>query len=147
MFGAQREIAARKATGHAPSSHSISLRMNTWHILACVSLLGLLGCSTSPRSQERVRERTANATAAIASSARSAVLGIRDGLTRNAANRGVNINTASRPELESLQGITPPMARAIIDNRPYTDPNELLKKKILPKDVYNQISGRLTINH
>ncbi len=39
------------------------------------------------------------------------------------------------------------MARAIIDNLPYSDPNELRKKKILPKDVYNQISGRLTIDH
>ncbi len=121
--------------------------MNIRHVLACASLLGLLGCSTSPRSQERVRERTANATAAIASSAKSAVLGVRDGLMRNAANQGVNINTASRPELESLPGVTPPMARAIIDNRPYTDPNELRRKKILPKDVYNQISGRLTIIH
>jgi len=115
--------------------------------VAPLALLLSLGCSSSPRSQERVRERTANATAAIASSAKSAVLGVRDGLTRNAANKGVNINTATRPELESLPGVTPPMARAIIDNGPYSDPNELRKKKILPKDVYDQISGRLTIDH
>ncbi len=122
--------------------------MNARLALASLALLGTtLGCSTSPRSQERVRERTANATAVIASSAKSAVLGVRDGLTRNAANKGVNINTAPRSELEALPGLTPPMARAIIDNRPYADPNELRKKKIIPKDVYNKISGRLTINH
>ncbi len=121
--------------------------MNARPPLASLALVAALGCSTSPRSQERVRERTATATAAIASSAKSAVLGVRDGLTRNAASKGVNINTASRPELESLPGITPPMARAIIDNRPYADPNELRKKKIVPKDVYSKISGRLTINH
>ena len=39
------------------------------------------------------------------------------------------------------------MARAIVANRPYKDPNELRRKKILPKDVYNKISGRLTVIH
>lgn len=106
----------------------------------------LLGCSPSPRSQERVRENTANATAAIASSAKSAVLGIRDGLARKPTDIGVNINTATRPQLEDLPGVTPDMAHDIIANRPYTDPNELRKKKILPKDVYNRISGRLIVN-
>jgi competence protein ComEA len=106
-----------------------------------------LGCSTSPRSQERVRENTANATAAIASSAKSAVLGIRDGLARKPAETGVNINTATRADLESLPGVTPAMARNIIANRPYKNPNELRKEKIVPKDVYNKISSRLTVIH
>ncbi len=107
----------------------------------------LAGCSNSPRDQERVRENTAKATAAIASSAKSAVLGVRDGLSRKPTVTGVNINTASRPELEALPGVTPAMARGIIANRPYKDPVELRKKKILPKDVYNGISGRLTVIH
>ena len=114
--------------------------------LATPLLLLALGC-TSPRSQERVREDTARATAAIATSAKSAVLGIKDGLTRKPTETGVNINTASRAELDALPGVTPAMARAIIANRPYTNPNELRKRKILPNEVYKKISGRLTINH
>ena len=121
--------------------------MRTRYALAAPALLLALGCSTSPRSQERVRENTANATAAIASSAKSAVLGIRDGLARKPTEVGVNINTANRPDLEALPGVTPAMARAIVANRPYKDPNELRKKKILPKDVYNKISSRLTVLH
>ncbi len=121
--------------------------MNPRHALASLTLLLTIGCSTSPRNQERVRENTANATAAIASSAKSAVLGIKDGLTRRSTETGVIIKTASRPELETLPGVTPAMARQIIDGRPYTDPAELRKKKILPKDVYNKIAGRLVVKH
>ncbi len=121
--------------------------MNPRPVLALIALSLALGCSTSPRNQERVRENTANATAAIASSAKSAVLGIKDGLTRKTTETGVNINTASRSELESLPGVTSSMAREIVINRPYSDPVELRKKKILPKDVYNNISGRLTVKH
>ena len=121
--------------------------MRTRYALTSPILLLALGCSTSPRSQERVRENTANATAAIASSAKSAVLGIKDGLTRKSTQTGVNINTATRAQLEDLPGVTPAMARNIIANRPYKDPNELRKQKILPKDVYNKISSRLTVLH
>ncbi len=110
-------------------------------------LLLSIGCSTSPRTQERVRDNTARATAVIAASAKSAALGIRDGLTRKPVDTGVNINTATRADLEALPGITPAMARNIIANRPYKDPNELRKQKIVPKDVFNKISSRLTVNH
>ena len=120
--------------------------MNARQVLALLALC-LTGCSTSPRNQERVRENTAKATAVIASNAKSAVLGIRDGLTRKAPDTGVNINTATRAELVTLPGVTAPMATQIIRNRPYTNPNDLRKKKILPKDVYNKISGRLTVLH
>ena len=116
-------------------------------LLSAAVLLSSLGCSTSPRSQERVRENTANATAAIASSAKSAVLGIRDGLARKPVETGVNINMATRADLEALPGVTPTMARGIVSNRPYKDPVELRKKKILPKDVYNKIASRLTVIH
>lgn len=119
--------------------------MKTPLALVAPALLLLLGCTNSPRDQERVRRDTANATAAIVSDAKAAVLGIRDGLKRPTGNEAVNINTASRPELETLPGVTPAMAGQIIDNRPYTDPGELRKKKILPKDVYDRISGRLVI--
>ena len=61
----------RQELRHCPP-HRISCTMKARHALASIPLLVSLGCSTSPRSQERVRENTANATAAIASSAKSA---------------------------------------------------------------------------
>ncbi len=115
-------------------------------LLFCAGIV-LLGCSDSPRNQERVRDNTARATAAIASSAKSAVLGIRDGLARKPVETGVNINTADRSELEDLPGVTSAMADQIIRNRPYKDPVELRRKHILPNDVYKAISGRLIVHH
>ncbi len=110
-------------------------------------LLALLssGCSNSPRDQERVRENTANATAAIASSAKSAVLGIKDGLTRNAAEKGVNINTASRLELESSPA-SHGYGRRNHRESPLHQPHRTPQKEDPPKDVYDRISGRLTLN-
>ncbi|GAC1363460.1 MAG: hypothetical protein NVSMB3_11900 [Acidobacteriaceae bacterium] len=119
--------------------------MNTRWLTASAALLLLLGCNDSPRSQERVRQDTANATAAIVSDAKAAALGIRDGLKGRAGNDAVNINTASESQLETLPGVTPAMAGQIISNRPYADPVELRKKHILPRDVYDKISGRLII--
>ena len=57
----------------------------------------------------------------------------------------VNINTASREELEALPGIGKITAQKIIDNRPYSSIEELLQKKILRKSVYEAIKDRLTL--
>ena len=121
--------------------------MRILNALTVSTIFLTVGCSTSPRSQERVRDNTARATAVVASNAKSALLGIRDGLSRKPPAPGININTASREDLLTLPGLTPSQASAIIRNRPYTDPNQLRKRKILPKSVYNGISGRLTVNH
>ena len=130
-----------------PSAYvAFALRRNILLIPACCFVL-LTSCSTSPRSQERVRENTARATAVIASNAKSAVLGIRDGLSRKPVETGININTATRAELMTLPGVNAKIASDIIRNRPYTDPNQLRKEKIVPKAVYKGISGRLTVLH
>lgn len=56
----------------------------------------------------------------------------------------VNINTATLAELDSLPGIGAVRAQAIIDSRPYSSPNELLSKKIIPQSVYEKIKDKIT---
>jgi DNA uptake protein ComE-like DNA-binding protein len=55
----------------------------------------------------------------------------------------VDINTASRDELMKLKGIGDARADAIIKGRPYKGKNELLDKKIVPENVYNDIKDKI----
>lgn len=51
----------------------------------------------------------------------------------------ININTATPNQLDTLPGIGPVYAQKIVDNRPYSDPKELLTKKVIPQSTYNKI--------
>lgn len=58
---------------------------------------------------------------------------------------GVNINTASTSELDSLWGIGSARAQSIIESRPYGSIEELLTKAGIPKNVYDRIKDEVTI--
>ncbi|MEI6532512.1 MAG: helix-hairpin-helix domain-containing protein [Candidatus Roizmanbacteria bacterium] len=51
----------------------------------------------------------------------------------------IKINTGSQSELETLPGIGKITAEHIITNRPYTTISELLSKKSVKKNIYEQI--------
>ena len=55
----------------------------------------------------------------------------------------LDINTASRDELMKLKGVGDARADAIIKGRPYKGKNELLDKKIVPENVYNDIKEKI----
>lgn len=59
----------------------------------------------------------------------------------------ININTATKSELESLTGVGPARSEAIIKGRPYTDPIELLDQKILGEKTFAKIKDQLTTNN
>lgn len=51
----------------------------------------------------------------------------------------VDINTASVDELTKLKGVGPARAKAIVKGRPYRGKDEILTKKIVPQNVYEDI--------
>lgn len=55
----------------------------------------------------------------------------------------IDINTASKEQLEPLKGIGPARAEAIIKGRPYKGKDELVEKKIVPQNVYNDIKEQI----
>ena len=57
----------------------------------------------------------------------------------------ININTASQEELESLWGIGPVYAQNIIEQRPYSNIEELLTKKVIRSDIYEKNKDKLTV--
>lgn len=55
----------------------------------------------------------------------------------------LDINSASKDELDALPGIGSIRADAIIKGRPYKGKDDLLRKKILPSNIYNGIKDRV----
>lgn len=90
-----------------------------------------------------VRRSTAAVTRTVASDIKGAALGISDGLRHTSDNDAVDINSAPRSKLETLPGVTAVEASRIIEHRPYQHASDLVRRRILPKAVYDRIGSRL----
>jgi len=108
--------------------------------LAPVMLVVLAGCSPHDRSPDQIREQTAHATATAARDAKAVAQGVAEGIKQQ---RTININKASADDLQSLPGIDDRAARRIIDHRPYSDSYELVKQRVISRDEYNKIAGKI----
>jgi DNA uptake protein ComE-like DNA-binding protein len=58
----------------------------------------------------------------------------------------VDLNSASKKDLAALPGIGPDYAQTIIDARPFSAKEDLLKKKVIPQATYDKIQDRVTAN-
>ena len=55
----------------------------------------------------------------------------------------MDINSASEKELATLKGIGEVRAKAIVKGRPYKGKDELVQKKIIPQNVYDDVKDQI----
>jgi competence protein ComEA len=59
----------------------------------------------------------------------------------------VDLNTASRRQLEGLPGLVPADVDLIIKNRPYAKKRDLIDRKVLDQQKFNKIRDDVQVSH
>ena len=57
----------------------------------------------------------------------------------------IDLNSASLRKVEQLPGVTPSLARRIVEGRPYEDPHDLVERGILTERELGRITDRVYV--
>ncbi len=114
-----------------------------WIVAVLFGLVGLSGCTAPNPSPAQIRQDTANATAAAARDSKAVAQGIVEGLRSKGP---LNINRASKSDLETLPGIDSAAADRIVAGRPYDLSAQLLRRHIVTRAEYDRIARRIEVH-
>ena len=88
---------------------------------------------------------TTAASQKAASTQKSATEKVSKAVPKLAPGQRININTATKQDIEALPGIGPAKAQAIIDNRPYSKPEDIMKVKGIKQKIFDKIKDNITV--
>jgi DNA uptake protein ComE-like DNA-binding protein len=130
--------------------------------IAALSALLLLMTACSQQDTDKTREQAAKATAQIkegskvaaveikkeakeaARQTKAAAEGIKEGM--QTPDKPVNVNSASKIQLQTLPGIDEDTAGRIIAGRPYHTRDELGAKGVVSPDEFNAIKDKVVVS-
>ncbi|MEO7744489.1 MAG: helix-hairpin-helix domain-containing protein [Usitatibacter sp.] len=119
------------------------MRKITAMLLAAAASLGLTIASTgalaqkaeSPAKDAKKVEAPAKADAKKAEAPKTDM--------KEMKKEPLDLNSASESDLEKLKGVGPVRAKAIVKGRPYKGKDDLVTKKIIPQNVYDDIKDHI----
>jgi DNA uptake protein ComE-like DNA-binding protein len=112
-----------------------------WSFLIACVLSACIACTN--QNPDQIRQKTAEETAAVKRDTKAIAQGLKEGLSNK---RSIDLNRASRQDLESLPGLNAHQAERIIAERPYANTHQLVTRRILSEDQYSQIQDRVVVN-
>jgi DNA uptake protein ComE-like DNA-binding protein len=125
----------------------------------CAALVWVASCNAdgNPESDQQIRQQAQEATerakvaadkaaaqarVAAANAEREAsdvAAGVKAGLHNGKG--AIDLNSASRSDLETLPGVTATAARRIENDRPYSTPHDLVRKGVVSQSEFDRIAG------